>query len=54
MIRNGLRSTGYDEVSLTSLSTADFSGIEQLVGDIVSDPTTCGQTTVNTRVDGML
>ncbi len=47
MIGNGLRSTGYDEVSLTSLSTADFSGIEQLVGDIVDDPTSCGQTSVS-------
>ena len=47
MISNGLRSTGYDTVSLTSLSTADFSGIETLVGDIVSDPTACGQTSVS-------
>ena len=31
MIRDGLRRTGYDEVSLTSLSTADFSGIEPLI-----------------------
>jgi radical SAM family uncharacterized protein len=30
LIERGLRHTGYDEVSLTSLSTADFSGIEQL------------------------
>ncbi|CAB4783791.1 unannotated protein [freshwater metagenome] len=35
MVEEGLRRTGYDEVALTSLSTADFSGIEQLVGDIV-------------------
>ena len=27
----GLRRTGYDEVALTSLSTADFSGIEEVV-----------------------
>lgn len=47
MIRDGLRSTGYDEVSLTSLSTADYSGIEDLVGAIGSDPTSCGQTTVS-------
>jgi radical SAM family uncharacterized protein len=33
MIEAGLRRTGYDEVSLTSLSTADFSGIEQVVID---------------------
>ncbi|MBU6329535.1 MAG: TIGR03960 family B12-binding radical SAM protein [Acidobacteria bacterium] len=35
MVADGLRRTGYDEVSLTSLSTADYSGIEQLVADIV-------------------
>lgn len=35
MVEQGLRRTGYDEVALTSLSTADFSGIETLVGDIV-------------------
>ena len=31
MIQQGLRRTGYDEVALTSLSTADFSGIEDVV-----------------------
>jgi radical SAM family uncharacterized protein len=36
MVAAGLRRTGYDEVSLTSLSTADFSGIEGLVGDLCS------------------
>jgi radical SAM family uncharacterized protein len=35
MVMEGIRRTGYDEVALTSLSTADFSGIEQVVGDIV-------------------
>ncbi len=35
MVADGLKRTGYDEVALTSLSTADYSGIEQLVGDIV-------------------
>ena len=34
MVEDGLRRTGYDEVALTSLSTADFSGIEDLVRDI--------------------
>ena len=29
MVAEGLRRTGYDEVALTSLSTADFSGIER-------------------------
>ena len=35
MITEGLQRTGYDEVALTSLSTADFSGIEQVVADTV-------------------
>jgi radical SAM family uncharacterized protein len=37
MISSGLRRTGYDEVALTSLSTADFSGIEDVVRDTVND-----------------
>ena len=36
MVVEGLRRTGYDEVALTSLSTADFSGIEGVVGAIVA------------------
>ena len=36
MVAEGLKRTGYDEVALTSLSTADYSGIEKLVSDIVS------------------
>ncbi len=36
MIDEGLRRTGYDEVTLTSLSTADFSGIEQTVSDVMN------------------
>jgi radical SAM family uncharacterized protein len=47
MIREGLRKTGYDEVSLTSLSTADFSGIQELVQDVSNDPTSCGQTSIS-------
>lgn len=35
MVADGLRRTGYDEVALTSLSTADFSGIEGVVSGIV-------------------
>jgi len=38
MVRNGLERTGYDEVALTSLSTADFSGIEETVRDVIEDP----------------
>jgi radical SAM family uncharacterized protein len=37
MVRDGLRRSGYDEVALTSLSSADFSGIERVVGDLVND-----------------
>ncbi len=38
MVADGLRRTGYDEVSLTSLSSADFSGVEDVVRGIVADP----------------
>ena len=51
MIREGLRRTGYDEVSLTSLSTADYSDIEPVVKAALSDagqlPGSCGTTTIN-------
>ncbi|HEX8582759.1 MAG TPA: TIGR03960 family B12-binding radical SAM protein [Acidimicrobiales bacterium] len=42
MVREGLQRTGYDEVALTSLSTADFSGIERVVADTVNDEAACG------------
>ncbi len=35
MVAEGLRRTGYDEVALTSLSTADYSGIDEVVANIV-------------------
>ena len=38
MVSAGLQRTGYDEVSLTSLSSADYSGIEDVVGGIITDP----------------
>ena len=38
MVRDGIKRTGYDEVALTSLSTADMSGID----DIVTDAVGCG------------
>ena len=38
MVRDGLRRTGYDEVALTSLSSADFSGIDGVVADLVARP----------------
>jgi radical SAM family uncharacterized protein len=47
MVSEGLRRTGYDQVALTSLSTADFSGIEQVVTDTVDDPAACGQVSVS-------
>ena len=46
MVAEGLRRTGYDEVALTSLSTADFSGIEQVVRETVNDPD-CGNVSVS-------
>ena len=46
MVTEGLRRTGYDEVALTSLSTADFSGIEQVVAETVADDA-CGQVSVS-------
>ncbi len=47
MVSDGLRRTGYDEVTLTSLSTADFSGIGEVVADVVGDPANCGQVSVS-------
>ena len=35
MVRDGLARTGYDEVALTSLSSADFSGIDSLVTELM-------------------
>jgi radical SAM family uncharacterized protein len=35
MVADGIQRSGYDEVALTSLSTADFSGIEQTVLDVM-------------------
>jgi radical SAM family uncharacterized protein len=47
MVDTGLRRTGYDEVSLTSLSSADFSGIEEVVAGIIDDPACSGQVSVS-------
>jgi radical SAM family uncharacterized protein len=47
MITQGLKRTGYDEVALTSLSTADFSGIDDVVRDTVDDPDCGGQISVS-------
>jgi radical SAM superfamily enzyme YgiQ (UPF0313 family) len=42
MVEEGLRRTGYDEVALTSLSSADYSGIDGLVGDLMNEQSGCG------------
>ncbi len=47
MVQDGLRRTGYDEVALTSLSTADFSGIESVVASTVDDASTPGRVSVS-------
>jgi radical SAM family uncharacterized protein len=47
MIDAGLARTGYEEVALTSLSSADYSGIEQLVADVVGDPSHGGRVSVS-------
>ena len=47
MVEQGLRRTGYDEVALTSLSSADFSGIDSLVAGLVSDQVGCGNVGVS-------
>ena len=47
MVRSGLEGRGHDEVALTSLSSADFSGIEDTVREIVNDPGHDGQVSVS-------
>ena len=47
MVSKGLERTGYDEVSLTSLSTADFSDIEKVVTDTIDEPGTCGRVSIS-------
>jgi radical SAM family uncharacterized protein len=47
MVRSGLEWSGQDEVALTSLSSADFSGIEDTVRDIVNDPGHDGRVSVS-------
>ncbi len=42
MVQSGLKRSGYDEVALTSLSTADFSSIENTVGAIMDDADSMG------------
>ena len=47
MVESGLERTGYDEVTLTSLSTADFSGIEKTVREIIGDPRHGGRVAIS-------
>jgi radical SAM family uncharacterized protein len=47
MVRDGLDRTGYDEVTLTSLSSADFSGIGDVVSAVINDPECSGQVSVS-------
>jgi radical SAM family uncharacterized protein len=47
MVRDGLARTGYDEVALTSLSSADFSGIDGVVADLVNDQAGTGSVSVS-------
>ena len=47
MVRDGLDRTGYDEVTLTSLSSADFSGIGDVVSSVINDPECSGQVSVS-------
>jgi radical SAM family uncharacterized protein len=54
MVADGLRRSGYDEVALTSLSTADFSGIDGLVAGLVNEQQGCanvGLSLPSLRVD---
>ncbi|HVX19348.1 MAG TPA: TIGR03960 family B12-binding radical SAM protein [Acidimicrobiales bacterium] len=47
MVAAGLQRTGYDEVALTSLSTADFSGIQGVLDEVMDDPVNCGKVSVS-------
>ena len=51
MVSEGLKRTGYDEVALTSLSTADFSGIADVVGDIMGFADNVSVSLPSLRVD---
>jgi radical SAM family uncharacterized protein len=47
MVSEGLRRTVYSEVSLTSLSSADYSGIGETVKTIINDPMCTGEISVS-------
>ncbi|MGI9604531.1 MAG: TIGR03960 family B12-binding radical SAM protein [Acidimicrobiales bacterium] len=46
MITEGVARSGYDEVALTSLSTADFSGLQGVIADTMNDPN-CSQVSIS-------
>jgi len=47
MVSDGLARTGYDDVTLTSLSSADYSHIAPVVSGIINDPMCNGQVSVS-------
>jgi radical SAM family uncharacterized protein len=47
MVREGLRRTGHDEVALTSLSSADFSSIGEVVSGIIAEQANCNPVSVS-------
>jgi radical SAM family uncharacterized protein len=47
LVGDGLARSGYESVSLTSLSTADFSGIEDVVRTVLDDPNCAEEVSVN-------
>jgi radical SAM family uncharacterized protein len=53
MVADGLARTGYDEVALTSLSTADFSDVTGLVGAIMDDSEDAGYSTVSVSLPSL-
>ncbi len=53
MVAEGLERTGYDEVTLTSLSTADFSDIESVVNGLMDDSEANGQGTVSVSLPSL-
>ena len=53
MVNQGLRRTGYDEVTLTSLSTADFSDVADVVNGIMDDSSQDGSGTVSVSLPSL-
>ncbi|MDH5289120.1 MAG: TIGR03960 family B12-binding radical SAM protein [Acidimicrobiia bacterium] len=53
MVTSGLARTGYDEVTLTSLSTADYSDVSSLVEGIMDDSEAGGGPTVSVSLPSL-